>query len=149
MAYFLILCVLFALSFAGAESFAKGRTARTGGSEGSVPNLDIASGCRSLTRYDPGRTVNYDACIKEERDARVQIQNAWRSAPAGMREQCLHLVTPPALPSYISLQGCLTMAHDAAELAKKGETNRSTEPAPSVGGERRPRRAGIAPKLPY
>lgn len=148
MPYFLILSVLLALMLAGLESLAEGRTARAGGSGGSVPNLDIESGCRNLTQYDPGRTVNYDACIKEEHDARGQIQKAWRSSPASTREQCLHLVTPPALPSYVSLQGCLTMAHDAAELAKKGETSRSTEPAPSASGEKRPRRAGVARKLP-
>jgi hypothetical protein len=148
MPCFLILSVLLALTFAVPESLAKGRTARTGGSGGSVPNLDIESGCRSLTHYDPGRTVNYDACIKEERDARGQIQNAWRSSSASTREQCLHLVTPPALPSYVSLQGCLSMARDAAELAKKGEISRSTEPAPSVSREKRPRRAGVARKLP-
>jgi hypothetical protein len=144
----LILGVLMAFSFPGLGSFAEARTARAGQSGGSVPNLDIASGCRSIAQYDPGRTVNYDACIKEERDARDQLQKSWRSVPASTREQCLRLVTPPALPSYVGLQGCLTMSHDAAELAKKDRTSPNAEPLPSASGQKRPRRAARARRLP-
>jgi hypothetical protein len=145
---FLIPTVLLVFLFAGLGSAAEGRTARARASGGSVPNLDIESGCRSLAQYDPGRTVNHDACIKEERSAREQIGKSWRAAPASTREQCLHLVTPPALPSYISLQGCLTMAHDAAELAKKGQASPNAEPPLSESGNKRPRRAGVARKEP-
>jgi hypothetical protein len=143
---FLILSVLLTLSFWGLESSAEGRTASARASGGSVPNLDIESGCRSLAQYDPGRTVNYDACIKEERETREALQKSWRSVPASTREQCLYLVTPPALPSYVALQGCLTIARDAAELDKKGRT--SAEAPPSVSGEKRPRRAARARQQP-
>jgi hypothetical protein len=125
----LILGVLLALSFWGLGSPAEGRTARARASGGSVPILDIESGCRSLSSYDPGKTVNFDGCMKEERDARGELEKSWRSVPADRREQCLYLVTPPALPSYVALQGCLTIAHDAAELAKKGRTSPNAEPS--------------------
>jgi hypothetical protein len=145
MPVFLILSVLLALSFWGLESSAEGRTARARASRGSVPILDIESGCRSLSSYDPGKTVNFDGCMKEERDARGELEKSWRSVPADRREQCLYLVTPPALPSYVALQGCLTIAHDAAELAKKGPAR---EPSPSGSGENRPPRAAKARPLP-
>jgi hypothetical protein len=141
MPVFLILSVLLAFSLAALGAPAEGRQAgaRAGGS--SVPNLDIESGCHGVAQYDPARAGNYDACIKEERDARGELEKSWRSVPASRREQCLQLVTPPALPSYVGLQGCLSMAHDAEELAKKGETSPVAEPPPSGSGQKRPRRA--------
>src|SRR5262249_35833998 len=147
MPAFLILSVLLALSAAGLAP-AEGRTARARVSRGSVPNLDIESGCRSLAQYEPGRTVNFDACIKEEHGARGELEKSWRSLPADRREQCLHLVEPPALPSYIALQGCLTIAHDAAELEKKGRTRSNAEPVPPASGENRQPRAARARRLP-
>jgi hypothetical protein len=148
MPHFLSLSLLLALSLAGFESPAEARTGRARASGGTVPKLDIESGCRSLAHYDPGRTVNFDNCIKEERDARAELAKSWRSVPADKREQCLFLVTPPALPSYISLQGCLTIARDAAELAKKGGTSPNAEPLPSASGEKRPPRTARARRQP-
>jgi hypothetical protein len=144
---FLTLSALLALSLAGFGSPVEARTAGARASRGTVPKLDIESGCRSLAHYDPGRTVNFDSCIKEERDARAEVAKTWRSVPADRREQCLYLVTPPALPSYISLQGCLTIAHDAAELAKKAQTSPSAEPPRSASGEKGPHRAARARRL--
>jgi hypothetical protein len=140
----LFLSLLLALSFSPAE----GRTPRARVGGGSVPNLDIESGCRSLSQYDPGKTVNFDACIKEEHDVREQLQKSWGSVPASTREQCLHLVTPPALPSYVALQGCLTIAHDAAELAKKGRPSPYAEPLPPASQENRPPRTTRARRPP-
>jgi hypothetical protein len=148
MPHLLIVSLLLALSLAGFGSPAEARTARARASGGAVPNLDIESGCRSLAHYDPGRTVNFDNCVKEERAARVEIAKSWRSVTADRREQCLYLVTPPALPSYISLQGCLTIAHDAEELAKKAQTGPSADPLRSGSREKGPRRAARARRLP-
>jgi hypothetical protein len=33
-----------------------------------------------------------------------------------MHDQCIHLVTAPALPSYVTLRQCLTMARDAQNM---------------------------------
>jgi hypothetical protein len=102
MPAFLILSVLLAFSLSGLEASAKGRTARAGVGGGSVPNLDIESSCQSVGHYDPANPGNFDTCVKQERDARREIEKSWHSVPADRREQCLYLVTSPALPSYIS-----------------------------------------------
>lgn len=148
MPAFLILGVFLTLSFVGLGSGAEGRTARARVSGGSVPNLDIESSCQTIGHYDPANPGNYDNCIKEERDARMQIEKFWRSVPPDWREQCLHLVTPPALPSYISLQGCLTTAQGAEDLAKKDRAGPSGEQLPSGVEETRPPRAARARRLP-
>jgi hypothetical protein len=148
MPVFLILSVILAFSFGGLACPAEGRTARARVSGGFVPNLDIESGCKSVATYDPANPGNYDTCVKTEHAARGEIAKSWRSVPADRREQCLHLVAPPAIPSYISLQGCLTTAHDAAELAKKDRASPSGEQLPSGEGDTRSRRAVRAGRLP-
>jgi hypothetical protein len=148
MPAFLILSVLLAFSLSGLEVSAEGRTGRARVSRGSVPNLDIESSCRTVGHYDPANPGNYDTCVKQEREAREQLQKSWRSVPAERREQCMYLVTPPALPSYISLQGCLTTAQSAEELAKKDRASPGGEYMPSRGEEARPPRAARARRLP-
>ena len=45
-----------------------------------------------------------------------------------MREQCLFLVTPPALPSYITLQTCLNTVRDAVKMLEGYRLARRANP---------------------
>src|SRR5271165_2715341 len=84
------------------------KTGRSGG--GTLPQLDIASGCKDISNADQGKTLNYERCMTEEHAARDQIRGEWASSSASVKELCLDLVKPPALQSYVTLQGCLDMA---------------------------------------
>ena len=81
-----------------------------------VPSLDIESACRDIANNTLNKTSDYPGCVSDERTARDQLRKEWASYSADMHEQCLHLVTPPALPSYVTLQECLKMARDAQNL---------------------------------
>jgi hypothetical protein len=116
MPVFLILGALLSCFFAAASLEA--RTARRGGE--AVPILDIDAGCKDLAQMDLNKTTNYSQCIAEEQTARAQLQTAWSSFPADKREECMYLVTPPALPSYVTLQECLDTAREAGRLSKSG-----------------------------
>jgi len=83
-----------------------------------LPNLNIEAGCQDVAKNDLNKTTDYPGCLSEERKAREQLQKEWASYPADMHTQCMHLVTPPALPSYVSLQECLKMARDAQKMMK-------------------------------
>lgn len=87
-----------------------------GGNRAAVPNLNIKSGCRDLSNSQLNKTTNYSTCIGDEQNARTQLQKDWASFPASKHEQCMHLVTPPALPSYVALQDCLNMAREAEKV---------------------------------
>jgi hypothetical protein len=78
-----------------------------------VPNLDIDAGCKDVSKMDLNRTTNYPGCMAEERQAREELQKQWSSYNADAHDLCMHLVTFPALPSYVTLQQCLTMTRDA------------------------------------
>jgi hypothetical protein len=88
-------------------------------SQTNFPRLDYVSGCRDVAKTEVRTPVNYQHCINEEHEARAQLGRDWAKFPSDMRDQCISLVTRPALPSYVTLQQCLTMARDAENLRKK------------------------------
>ena len=114
---------LMALSIAGAADTARAMNGRTAAanqeSRSGLPNLNIEAGCQDVAKNDLNKTTDYPGCMSKERTAREQLQKEWASYPADMHEQCVHLVTPPALPSYVTLQECLKMARDAQKMTKK------------------------------
>jgi hypothetical protein len=90
-----------------------------------VPALDFEAGCRDVANMDHNRTTNYAGCVADERTARTQLENEWANFPPAAREQCIYLVTAPAIPSYVTLQGCLQLARDAKNLTKSSPSDRT------------------------
>ena len=84
----------------------------------SLPNLNIEAGCKDVAKNGLNKTTDFPGCLRDERKARDSLRKEWASYSAEMHTQCLHLVTPPALPSYVTLQQCLVMARDAQKLIK-------------------------------
>ncbi len=118
----LIMIPLLAFSFLGlvgavrvidAKAFAAGRETRS-----SLPNLNIEAGCQDAANNALNKTTNYSGCMSKEHTARAQLGKEWASYSEDMQGECLHLVTPPALPSYVTLQECLKMARDARAMSK-------------------------------
>ena len=118
----LFFLALVALSFNGVADTVRAMNSRTAAanqeSRSSLPNLNIEAACQDVAKNDLNKTTDYPGCISDESKARDQLRKEWASYPADMHSQCLHLVTPPALPSYVSLQECLKMSRDARKLTK-------------------------------
>jgi hypothetical protein len=95
-------------------------TARVSRAERSslLPPLDINATCKDIMKIDPQYTVNYSSCMTEEVTARGELEREWRAFSASEQEECLHLVSPPALESYLTLQECLHTSRDAKAYAK-------------------------------
>jgi hypothetical protein len=114
---------LMALSIAGVADTVRAMNARTAAaseeSQSGLPNLNIESGCQDVAKSEINRTTDYPGCISKERTARDQLRTEWASYSSDMHSQCLHLVTSPAIPSYVTLQECLKMSRDARNLTKK------------------------------
>ena len=119
--------LLIALSFNGIADTVRAMNGRTSTaskeSQSSLPNLNIEAGCQDVAKSDLNKTTDYPGCLSDERKAREQLQKDWASYPADIHSQCMHLVTPPALPSYVSLQECLKMARDAQKMMKSEGNN--------------------------
>jgi hypothetical protein len=107
------------VSFFGFFDPVQAKVFRHSAGRAAVPTLDVEAGCRDVANLDnSGKTLNYSNCLAEERTARTQLENEWANFPAATREQCIYLVTAPAIPSYVTLQGCLQLARDAKNLTK-------------------------------
>ena len=131
------------LVFGSITGSLEAQAARRG--QSAVPSLDIGAGCQYVAKTElnkrpvpeagpgikPGDDLDYPTCMTKEKTARAQLQGVWRTYTARQREQCLYEVTPPALPSYVTLQACLDMARDAEKLIK-GEQKTGLGVAPNL-----------------
>jgi hypothetical protein len=113
------LSVMVALSFLGSFAPLQARVFRHSAGRAGVPTLNVEVGCRNVSYLNSiDKTVNYSNCLAEERTARTELEKEWSSFSTSVHEQCIYLVTAPAIPSYVTLQGCLHMARDARNLTK-------------------------------
>ncbi len=118
-----VLGAFLALFFPGFTGCASARVMHPSANRAAVPSLDVQSGCRDVSQMQIKNKLNFDRCIAEEKTARTELEKTWRTFPRDMQQQCMHLVTPPALPSYVTLQECLGMARDAQKLARKDQSS--------------------------
>ncbi len=120
MSKHLYIIPLMALSFGGIADTVRVMNARAASQESrsGLPNLNIEAGCQDVAKNVLNKTTDYPGCMANERKAQEQLQKEWASYSADMHSQCMHLVTPPALPSYVSLQQCLRMSRDARNMMK-------------------------------
>ena len=110
--------LILGLSFWGVADTVRARQEAASEEKGGMPALDIEAGCRDVAKNELNKTTDFSGCIAKERTAREQLQKEWASYSADMHGQCMHLVTPPALPSYVTLQNCLQMSRDARNMMK-------------------------------
>ena len=113
---------LMALSIAGVADTVRAMDGRTAAanqeSRSSLPNLNIEAACQDVAKNNLYKTTDYPGCISKEQASREQLRKEWASYAADMHERCVNLVTPPALPSYVTLQECLKMARDTQKMTK-------------------------------
>jgi hypothetical protein len=78
-----------------------------------VPAFDTSPGCRAAVAVMPG---SFEACMKDEQDARAQLAPQWETFIASDRATCTQNETTGGSPSYVELLTCLQMARDARAL---------------------------------
>jgi hypothetical protein len=75
----------------------------------SVPKYDMARTCRLDTAAAAGLAVSESmkACVRDEKQARTQLQKQWSKYPAAKRAGCMTQSNIGGTPSYVGLQTCL------------------------------------------
>jgi hypothetical protein len=86
-----------------------------------VPTLNIEKECR----FEGGSSDVFDRCMRDENDARKEIEALWPKVGSADRTACVSEATTGGYASYIELVICLEMARDVAKLE-----NRSAAPGP-------------------
>jgi hypothetical protein len=102
----------------------------------SVPMLDVAKECR----FEGGSSEIFDRCMRDENDARKQIEALWSKAGSADRASCASEATTGGYASYIELLTCLEMARDVAKVEHpSGDPHAGTESRQSdqtIGADR-------------
>ena len=78
-----------------------------------VPGFDSAPGCRAAITVMQG---TFDACMKDEQDARTRLTTQWDSFTPAERATCSANETAGGTPSYVELLTCLQMAKAARAM---------------------------------
>jgi len=92
-----------------------------------VPDFNVEASCRdAASRAAPVGT--FDACMRKEREARVQLAGQWAEFTSGDKSHCLGLSSLGGMPTYTELLTCLELARDARNL-RDGERRTSGQDA--------------------
>lgn len=93
-----------------------------------VPALNMTPTCSAAGAAGviAGRTT--ESCLRDEADARHQLQQQWSQYLAADRTRCAQSTSMGGVPSYVELLTCLEMAKAARDLPD--ETVGRAAPAP-------------------
>ena len=82
-----------------------------------VPRLNIEPSCRAAADskvFQDNRTI--DACLRDEEQARRDLERVWNTYAAADQARCLRLANQGGAPSYVELFTCLQVAKASQEL---------------------------------
>jgi hypothetical protein len=88
-------------------------------SAGGVPTIDVKKTCQTsqqaLTAIFGDQVANmYDSCLKQEEDARAQLQKDWAALPAADRALCAQ--PTGYMPSYVEWLTCVEMQREVRKI---------------------------------
>jgi hypothetical protein len=83
-----------------------------------VPTLDVTASCKAASSISVAESQSYEACIKDENDARAQLRQSWPSFSAAERTRCSAEASMGGPASYVDLLVCLEITRDAAAAEK-------------------------------
>ena len=78
-----------------------------------VPTLAVAESCKAAARIAVADGQSFDACMKDENEARAQLLQSWQSFSAAERTQCTAEASMGGSASYVELLVCVQIARDA------------------------------------
>jgi hypothetical protein len=88
-------------------------------SAGGVPTIDVKKTCQTSQQaltaiFGDQVPTLYDSCLKQEEDARAQLQKDWAALPAADRTLCAQ----PAvyMPSYVEWLTCVEMQREIRKI---------------------------------
>ena len=77
------------------------------------PNFDMTRTCRLdlMAAYGLNTGPQDKSCVRDEQNARQQLQKQWLKFPATARANCASQESIGGTPSYVSLLTCLQMSN--------------------------------------
>jgi hypothetical protein len=84
-----------------------------------VPTINVEKTCKDSATADKEANIAlaqpFDICMRDENDAKQQVNAVWSTYPASVRERCEQEATLLGEGSYVDLLTCMQMS-DPAKL---------------------------------
>jgi hypothetical protein len=74
-----------------------------------LPRFNVEAVCRAAPSLVPGDQSPYQSCMKDEADARTQLERQWNSFNDSSRRTCVEETNVGGSPSYVDVLTCLQM----------------------------------------
>jgi hypothetical protein len=74
-----------------------------------VPQLNVEAMCKTVVGSEKAGE-GYDTCMRDENDARQQLNTLWLTSSDTVRKECVGEATAGGSDSYVDLLTCLQMA---------------------------------------
>ncbi len=74
------------------------------------PRFDIEATCRAAPRLEPTDPNPYQSCVRDETEARNQLDRQWASFNPGQRAECVRATGVGGSPSFVDVLTCIQMA---------------------------------------
>lgn len=81
-----------------------------------LPTFDIKKSCSSVAKLGLSVAQTPDACIKDEEEAKRELQEKWNTFPPTDRSRCVSTTEIGGTPSYVEILVCLQIAQDVKKL---------------------------------
>lgn len=75
-----------------------------------VPRFDVEAICRSAPRLEPTDPNPVQSCVRDETEARNQLERQWASFSESQRNECVRETNVAGYPSYVDVLTCIQMA---------------------------------------
>jgi hypothetical protein len=82
-----------------------------------VPRFDIPAMCRAAPRLEASDQGTYQTCVRDETEARTQLERQWTGFDARQRQTCVQEGSVEATPSYVQVLTCIQIASGNAPPA--------------------------------
>jgi len=82
-----------------------------------LPRLDLEATCRAAQPLTAEDRNPYESCMRDETDARRQLEGLWSGAASAQRETCGQEAQLGGFASYVDMLTCLQMAQGTAPTA--------------------------------
>ncbi|MBB3018945.1 hypothetical protein FHR70_001999 [Microvirga lupini] len=82
-----------------------------------LPRFDIAAMCKAAPRLEASDKDTDQNCVRDETEARRQLEQQWASFDPRQREMCARETTVGGAPSYVDVLTCIQMASGNAPPA--------------------------------
>jgi hypothetical protein len=112
-----------------------------------VPVFNIEPSCQEARSFiGSDKNLAYQACMKDENDARAELARKWTHFKPEDRKDCVAQGATP-MPSYVEILTCLEMSAEANALYNPDGSARA-KPLPTSQGLSSPQPAAPASNLP-